>query len=83
MSHCRSARDFSYATLARVLCLEFESLNKMSQVCTLGGVPLYADAWGIDAIYSGSQKVLGAPPGEQPKQYGSAWTMPVTLLPCV
>ena len=33
------------------------------QVCTLGGVPMFADDWGIDAIYSGSQKVLGAPPG--------------------
>ena len=32
-------------------------------VCTLGGVPMFADDWGIDAIYSGSQKVLAAPPG--------------------
>ena len=32
-------------------------------VCSLGAVPFYADAWGIDCTYSGSQKVLSAPPG--------------------
>ena len=32
-------------------------------VCSLGAVPFYGDAWGIDCMYSGSQKVLGAPPG--------------------
>jgi aspartate aminotransferase-like enzyme len=29
-------------------------------------VPCFADAWGIDAIYSGSQKCLSAPPGAAP-----------------
>ncbi len=33
-------------------------------VCSLGAVPFYGDAWGVDCMYSGSQKVLGAPPGE-------------------
>ena len=32
-------------------------------VCTLGGIPFFGDAWGVDAMYSGSQKVIGAPPG--------------------
>ena len=32
-------------------------------VCSLGAVPFYGDAWGVDCMYSGSQKVLGAPPG--------------------
>lgn len=27
---------------------------------------MFADKWGVDAIYSGSQKVLGAPPGLAP-----------------
>ena len=30
----------------------------MDTVCSLGGVPLFADAWQIDAIYSGSQKAF-------------------------
>jgi alanine-glyoxylate transaminase / serine-glyoxylate transaminase / serine-pyruvate transaminase len=35
-------------------------------VTSLGGVPLKADAWGIDAAYSGTQKCLGCPPGLAP-----------------
>lgn len=34
-------------------------------VCSLGAVPFYGDAWGIDCMYSGSQKVISAPPGVQ------------------
>lgn len=45
------------------LCKKNGTLLLVDTVCSLGGVPLFADAWGIDAIYSGSQKVLGAPPG--------------------
>jgi hypothetical protein len=35
-------------------------------VCSLGGVPLFADTWGVDCIYSGSQKCLSGPPGASP-----------------
>jgi alanine-glyoxylate transaminase/serine-glyoxylate transaminase/serine-pyruvate transaminase len=35
-------------------------------VTSLGGVPVEADAWGVDAIYSGTQKCLSAPPGVSP-----------------
>jgi ABC-type multidrug transport system fused ATPase/permease subunit len=35
-----------------------------AQVASLGGVPMFADKWGIDCIYSGSQKCLSGPPGE-------------------
>jgi alanine-glyoxylate transaminase/serine-glyoxylate transaminase/serine-pyruvate transaminase len=45
------------------LCRKHGTLLAVDTVCTLGGVPLFADAWGIDAIYSGSQKCLSAPPG--------------------
>ncbi len=45
------------------LCKEHGTLLLVDTVCTLGGVPMHADAWGVDAIYSGSQKVLAAPPG--------------------
>ena len=35
-------------------------------VTSLGGVPVEADAWGADAVYSGTQKCLSAPPGVAP-----------------
>ncbi|KAK9903304.1 hypothetical protein WJX75_002360 [Coccomyxa subellipsoidea] len=35
-------------------------------VCSLGAVPFYGDAWGVDCMYSGSQKVISAPPGAAP-----------------
>ena len=48
-------------------------------VCSLGAVPFYGDAWGIDCMYSGSQKVLGAPPGES--AYFAADCLSVEHLP--
>ncbi len=45
------------------LCREHGTLLLVDTVCTLGGVPMLADAWNVDAIYSGTQKVLAAPPG--------------------
>ncbi len=38
-------------------------------VTSLGGVPVEVDAWGIDAIYSGSQKCLSCPPGLSPVSF--------------
>lgn len=38
-------------------------------VTSLGGVPLEVDAWGIDAIYSGSQKCLSCIPGLSPVSF--------------
>lgn len=38
-------------------------------VTSLGGTPLEVDAWGIDAIYSGTQKCLSAPPGLSPVSF--------------
>jgi alanine-glyoxylate transaminase/serine-glyoxylate transaminase/serine-pyruvate transaminase len=48
------------------LCHANGTLLLVDAVCSLGGVPLFADEWGIDAIYSGSQKCLSAPPGGAP-----------------
>lgn len=39
-------------------------------VTSLGCVPLLVDAWGIDAIYSGSQKGLSCTPGLSPVSFG-------------
>lgn len=47
-------------------CKAAGTLLVVDTVAALGGVPCYADAWGIDAIYSGSQKCLSAPPGAAP-----------------
>jgi alanine-glyoxylate transaminase/serine-glyoxylate transaminase/serine-pyruvate transaminase len=35
-------------------------------VTSLGGIPVKADAWQIDALYSGTQKCLSCPPGLAP-----------------
>lgn len=40
-------------------------------VASLGGEPFFADAWGVDAVYTGSQKVLGAPAGITPVSFSS------------
>jgi alanine-glyoxylate transaminase/serine-glyoxylate transaminase/serine-pyruvate transaminase len=32
-------------------------------VCSLGGMDIQLDAWGIDVCFTGSQKALGVPPG--------------------
>lgn len=48
------------------LCHKHNTLLLVDTVCSLGGVPFFADDWGVDCMYSGSQKVLGAPPGEVP-----------------
>ncbi|MDQ7053891.1 MAG: alanine--glyoxylate aminotransferase family protein [candidate division KSB1 bacterium] len=48
------------------LCRENDCLLLVDTVTSLGGVPLFIDAWGIDAAYSGSQKCLSCPPGIAP-----------------
>jgi alanine-glyoxylate transaminase/serine-glyoxylate transaminase/serine-pyruvate transaminase len=46
------------------------ALLALDCVTSLGGVPVETDRWEIDAIYSGSQKCLGAPPGLAPVTFG-------------
>jgi alanine-glyoxylate transaminase/serine-glyoxylate transaminase/serine-pyruvate transaminase len=55
----------SLAGLGEV-CKRTGTLLLVDTVCSLGGVPLFADAWGIDCIYSGSQKCMSGPPGAAP-----------------
>jgi alanine-glyoxylate transaminase/serine-glyoxylate transaminase/serine-pyruvate transaminase len=55
----------SLAGLGEV-CKRTGTLLLVDTVCSLGGVPLFADAWGVDCIYSGSQKCLSGPPGAAP-----------------
>jgi alanine-glyoxylate transaminase/serine-glyoxylate transaminase/serine-pyruvate transaminase len=48
---------------------EHNALSIVDAVTSLGGVPLKVDEWGIDAIYSGTQKCLSAPPGLSPVSF--------------
>src|SRR5512146_86726 len=48
------------------LCHDHGALLVVDCVTSLGGVPVEADAWGADAVYSGTQKCLSAPPGVAP-----------------
>ncbi len=38
-------------------------------VTSLAGLPLEIDAWGVDAVYSGTQKCLSCPPGLSPVSF--------------
>lgn len=42
------------------------ALALMDCVTSLGGIPVEVDAWGADAVYSGTQKCLAIPPGLGP-----------------
>ncbi len=46
-------------------------LTIVDAVTSLGGIPLEVDAWGIDAIYSGSQKCLSCAPGLSPVSFSA------------
>lgn len=45
------------------------ALLLVDAVTALGGIPVEVDAWGIDAIYSGTQKCLSCPPGLAPVSF--------------
>lgn len=47
------------------------ALFLVDAVTSLGGIPLKLDEWGIDAVYSGTQKCLSAPPGLSPVSFSS------------
>jgi len=56
------------------MCHENNCLFAVDTVASLGGVPLKADELEIDVIYTGSQKVLGVPPGTAPISFSSRAT---------
>ncbi len=54
---------------AAALCAvarEFGALTIVDTVTSLGGIEVNVDAWGADAVYSGTQKCLSCPPGLSP-----------------
>lgn len=51
---------------------EAGTLFMVDAVTSYCGTPLKVDEWGIDAIYTGSQKCLSAPPGLSPVSFSPA-----------
>ncbi|KUM51649.1 pyridoxal-phosphate-dependent aminotransferase family protein [Rheinheimera sp. EpRS3] len=59
---------------AKTLCAlaqQYDCLSIVDAVTSLGGVELRVDDWGIDAIYSGSQKCLSCVPGLSPVSFSA------------
>lgn len=48
------------------LAQEHNCLTIVDTVTSLGGIPVLVDEWGMDAVYSGSQKCLSCTPGLSP-----------------
>jgi type II secretory ATPase GspE/PulE/Tfp pilus assembly ATPase PilB-like protein len=55
-------------TLAKI-ARDRGALVILDAVTSLGGVPVEIDAWGVDAVYSGSQKCLSCTPGLSPVSF--------------
>jgi len=47
----------------------YDALTIVDAVTSLGGSPIKVDEWGIDAVYSGSQKCLSCTPGLSPVSF--------------
>jgi alanine-glyoxylate transaminase/serine-glyoxylate transaminase/serine-pyruvate transaminase len=76
------------------LCHEHDTLLVVDAVTSLGCIPLALDAWGIDAVYSCSQKGLSCPSGLAPVSFSpraveaiqrrkskvQSWYLDMTLL---
>ena len=60
----------SDAKLLTEIAHRYSALVIVDAVTSLGCVPLMVDEWGIDAIYSGSQKGLSCTPGLSPVSFG-------------
>ncbi|HSV29224.1 MAG TPA: alanine--glyoxylate aminotransferase family protein [Candidatus Omnitrophota bacterium] len=81
------------AALCR-LAREAGALSIVDTVTSLGGMPVRVDAWGADAVYSGTQKCLSCTPGLSPvtfspraveavkarKAKGQSWFLDFSLL---
>jgi len=51
------------------LVKDTDALFLVDTVTSLGGIPVKIDEWGIDAVYSGTQKCLSCPPGLSPVSF--------------
>jgi alanine-glyoxylate transaminase / serine-glyoxylate transaminase / serine-pyruvate transaminase len=48
---------------------KYDTLYLVDTVTSLGGIDVRMDDWGIDALYSGTQKCLSCPPGLAPLSF--------------
>jgi alanine-glyoxylate transaminase/serine-glyoxylate transaminase/serine-pyruvate transaminase len=48
-----------------------DTIYLVDGVTSLGGMEIQMDAWGIDALYSGTQKCLSCPPGLAPLSFSA------------
>ena len=62
----------SDAEAIAALARRYDCLTIADTVTSLGGSPLHVDAWGLDAVYSGSQKCLSCVPGLSPVTFSDA-----------
>ena len=51
---------------------KYNCLTIMDAVTSLGGIPVKLDEWGVDAVYSGTQKCLSCTPGLSPVSLSEA-----------
>ena len=58
------------ATLV-ALAHEHDCLTIVDTVTSLGGTPVLVDQWGVDAVYSGTQKCLSCTPGLSPVSFSA------------
>lgn len=89
-----STGALSDARLLAEIARRHDALSLVDAVTSLGGSPLEVDAWGIDAVYSGTQKCLSCAPGLSPITVGpraverierrrtpvQSWFMDLTLV---
>ncbi|MBO6505411.1 MAG: alanine--glyoxylate aminotransferase family protein [Kordiimonadaceae bacterium] len=54
------------------LAKDHDCLTIVDAVTSLAGIPVLVDDWGVDAIYSGSQKCLSCTPGLSPVSFSEA-----------
>jgi alanine-glyoxylate transaminase/serine-glyoxylate transaminase/serine-pyruvate transaminase len=59
----------SDARLLTEIAHRYDALTIVDAVTSLGGIPVLVDEWGVDAIYSASQKCLSCTPGLSPVSF--------------
>ena len=67
--HAETSTGVQNETAPLAALQETDTLLLVDMVTSLGGVPVEVDGWGIDAVYSGTQKCLGVPPGLSPVSF--------------
>ncbi|MGF1578202.1 MAG: pyridoxal-phosphate-dependent aminotransferase family protein [Gemmataceae bacterium] len=50
-------------------CRDTNTLLVLDTVTSLSGLPVTIDEWGVDAVYSGTQKCMSCPPGLAPVSF--------------